>query len=454
MVAVHTPIGVGGTTSSLHVQAAVLGFAQRPRSGLRLQENLRLQEHWLRPQSTCLRDRRQYYERRQSADLMRPRSQLDDSEKKQTLQLYGQIERVIADTAKRTSGSNIDPGRWKKIQDAWVLKPSQKGAVAVVHFIGGVFVGATPQLTYRLFLERLCERGLIIIATPYASGFDHMKIADEAQFKFDRCLRTLRDDPIYQPSVETLPVFGVGHSLGALTHLLIGARYAVQRQGNVIMSFNNKSASSAVPLLSPVIAPMAQNFGPLLKQLTASPALRLGAEMALKQMKQFQSVSPPLFQQVMPLLEQLPPLYEDLANGKDQFVPAPEETDRLIKTYYGVRRNLLIKFQNDSIDETPRLAQTLAQKSAVSSFLDLSVRTLPGDHATPCLQVFPEVPEAMASTLNRGTEMFSTMAAGTPWADLAKGLSNPAAQMVRERTIATIDSLVDEIANWIISTSQ
>lgn len=54
------------------------------------------------------------------------------------------------------------------------------------------------------------------------------------------------------------------------------------------------------------------------------------AEMALKQMKQFQSVSPPLFQQVMPLLEQLPPLYEDLANGKDQFVPAPEETDRLV----------------------------------------------------------------------------------------------------------------------------
>jgi hypothetical protein len=30
--------------------------------------------------------------------------------------------------------------------------------MAVVHFIGGVFVGATPQLSYRLFLERLCER--------------------------------------------------------------------------------------------------------------------------------------------------------------------------------------------------------------------------------------------------------------------------------------------------------
>ncbi len=30
--------------------------------------------------------------------------------------------------------------------------------MAIVHFIGGVFVGATPQLSYRLFLERLCER--------------------------------------------------------------------------------------------------------------------------------------------------------------------------------------------------------------------------------------------------------------------------------------------------------
>lgn len=57
------------------------------------------------------------------------------------------------------------------------------------------------------------------------------------------------------------------------------------------------------------------------------------AEMALKQMKQFENVSPPLLKQVMPLLEQLPPLYEDLADGKDQFMPAPEETDRLVSLF-------------------------------------------------------------------------------------------------------------------------
>jgi len=68
------------------------------------------------------------------------------------------------------------------------LGPSKQNPVAIVHFIGGVFVGATPQLSYRLFLKRLCERGFIVIATPFASGFDHLRIADETQFKFDRCI--------------------------------------------------------------------------------------------------------------------------------------------------------------------------------------------------------------------------------------------------------------------------
>lgn len=39
----------------------------------------------------------------------------------------------------------------------------------------------------------LCCRGILVIATPYASGFDHFFIADEVQFKFDRCYRFLKE---------------------------------------------------------------------------------------------------------------------------------------------------------------------------------------------------------------------------------------------------------------------
>lgn len=39
----------------------------------------------------------------------------------------------------------------------------------------------------------LCLRGVFIIATPYASGFDYFLIADEVQFKFDRCHRAFSE---------------------------------------------------------------------------------------------------------------------------------------------------------------------------------------------------------------------------------------------------------------------
>lgn len=39
-------------------------------------------------------------------------------------------------------------------------------AEAVVHFLGGAFVGAAPQLAYRLFLESLASRGVLVGAGP------------------------------------------------------------------------------------------------------------------------------------------------------------------------------------------------------------------------------------------------------------------------------------------------
>ena len=36
------------------------------------------------------------------------------------------------------------------------------------------------------------------------------------------------------------------------------------------------------------------------------------------------------------------------------------------------------------------------------------------------MQVFPELLDELASTLNRGSKMFSSMVAGMPWVELAK----------------------------------
>ena len=50
------------------------------------------------------------------------------------------------------------------------------------------------------------------------------------------------------------------------------------------------------------------------------------ADMAIRNL---QNLSP-FMKQVLPLVEQLPPLYLDLANGKDNFIPQPDETRQLV----------------------------------------------------------------------------------------------------------------------------
>ncbi|WCJ42260.1 hypothetical protein M5689_023080 [Euphorbia peplus] len=385
------------------------------------------------------------------APISRIRCNLEDKRPNQpsssssSLQLYSQIERLVTDTVRQSQGSWGVNGDWSEVEGAWVLKPKNSRPTSVVHFIGGIFVGAAPQLTYRLFLERLAEKGALVIATPYASGFDHFFIADEAQFKFDRCFRFL------QETVNDLPTFGIGHSLGSVIHLLIGSRYAVQRNGNVLMAFNNKEASSAIPLFSPVLVPMAQSVGPILSDILSMPTVRMGAEMTLKQLE---NLSPPIMKQVLPLVEQLPPLYMDLAKGREDFSPKPEETRRLIKAYYGISRNLLIKFQDDTIDETPRLAQVLSSEAAISSMLDMSIRKLPGDHGLPLQQALPDVPPAMADAVNRGSEFLANLTVGTSWETVAKEVGNTLgadSKILRAQASKDVEQLVDVVTSWMAS---
>lgn len=118
-----------------------------------------------------------------------------------------------------------------------------------------------PQLT---FCSALCV-ALQVIATPFSTGFNHLRIADEIHYKWDRCIHS----PMIASEIRNLPVFGLGHSMGSLQHLLISARYAsTNRAGNILMSFNNKPATDAIPFFSPFIAPGARALGPFLAQVS------------------------------------------------------------------------------------------------------------------------------------------------------------------------------------------
>jgi hypothetical protein len=56
---------------------------------------------------------------------------------------------------------------------AWVAHPRAARVNGVIHFLGGAFAGAAPQLLYNDFIELLADAGYTTIATPYAGELHH-----------------------------------------------------------------------------------------------------------------------------------------------------------------------------------------------------------------------------------------------------------------------------------------
>ena len=213
---------------------------------------------------------------------------------------------------------------WQEIAGGWVYLPRQE-IIGIVHFLGGAFVATAPQVTYRFLLEQISQAGYAIVATPFLNTLDHGAIAREVLNRFETIIDRLQKTQAI--GKRYLPIYGVGHSLGCKIHLLIGSIYKVERAGNILVSYNNYPVRRAIPLL---------------EQLQKNVTLAIDVE----------------------------------------FTPSPEETNQLIFNSYQVRRNLLIKFNNDDIDQTSELNPVLEQRFPKMTAL----LTLPGNHLTPLSQ--------------------------------------------------------------------
>ncbi|WP_016949173.1 DUF1350 family protein [Anabaena sp. PCC 7108] len=205
---------------------------------------------------------------------------------------------------------------WKEIRGNWVVIP--RNPIGIIHFLGGAFVATAPHLTYRLLLEQFAEKGYVVIATPFINTLDHTAIAQSVLLNFERTLERLQDSGELRKLY--LPTYGVGHSMGCKLHLLIGSLFKVERAGNILISFNNYTAKEAIPLV---------------EQLNSTLAI--------------------------------------------EFTPTPQETNQLVQDLYQIRRNLIIKFSNDNLDQSLALTKILQNRFPEM----VTVQTLSGSHTTP-----------------------------------------------------------------------
>ncbi len=226
---------------------------------------------------------------------------------------------------------------WQEIAGNWVYIPQRPKAI--IHFLGGAFIAAAPHVTYRWLLENLALQGYAVIATPFVNTFDHGAIARQALLSFEQALDCLQD----RLPQRNLPIYGLGHSMGCKVHLLICSLFEEERAGNIFIAFNNFPARRSVPML--------EQFSQLSNAFDGA-------------------------RRSFPFLEQFAPL---TSNMTVEFVPSPEETNLMVAENYRVRRNLLIKFIRDDIDQTYALHEVLQDR-----FPDLTaIQILRGNHLTP-----------------------------------------------------------------------
>ncbi|WP_216902782.1 DUF1350 family protein [Synechococcus sp. CCY 9618] len=218
---------------------------------------------------------------------------------------------------------------WRQQGPLWTLAPAPgSGDLGVVEFIGGSYLAATPQLSYRRLLEALAARGRRILAWSYVPGFDHQNQANEAW----RAFRTARG--VEAGSGLRLRL---GHSLGCKLHLLApdGGRGC---NGLVALSFNNFSAERSVPLL----AEMGQQFG---FRSEFSPSPRQTLQQVNESYRQPRNL---LVRFRRDGLDESPPLLEALqARPGDASDLLELPGDHLTPASAGVRRNLLGDWADD-----------------------------------------------------------------------------------------------------------
>ncbi|KAL1832249.1 hypothetical protein ACET3Z_001900 [Daucus carota] len=272
--------------------------------------------------------------------------------------------------------------------------PKGRKPKGIIKFLGGAFIGAVPEVSYSYLLELLANEGYLIISVPYNVTFDHSRASREIYEKFFGCfdgiLKTgLPDFALTSTDLVDLPIYCVGHSNGALLQVLIGSNFSEKiPRANAIISYNNRPATEAVPYF--------EQLGPLLNQMmpvveaspissmarSASDAWKMLLDTAEAMTSDF---DPEARVSLDKFADQLPNVFNQVAEGISEFRPTPLENRDCFKKSYNVQRTLLVKFDSDTIDETDLLEETLRPRVA-SIGGTLEKVSLSGNHITPCIQ--------------------------------------------------------------------
>lgn len=400
-------------------------------------------------------------------------------------------------------------GRWEELHGNYIVRPpSNQQPRALIHFLGGAFLGAAPQLSYRYLLERLSSRGYLIVATPYQLSFDHLKTCDEIIDKFELVAPDLAKE------YGAIPVVGIGHSCGSLLHMLITSLFPdTPRAANALISYNNRGIGEAVPFFEELIVPLFsdvdRNGSELMKAMIEVAREQYNGKVpsddALRNLIQsiptlipgladlitpsiisipqpirdsltnflteptYNALSntgiPSLLLQTLDISQQVPKLIDEVEQGARDFIPKPDDMSSAARRAYRCRRTLLLQFNDDNLDDSDILEGYLKEAESVMKMkrpmitINLERKVLDGNHLTPLLgpsggeEWGVALEETFGSILGVVDGGVSTSGSGNDEEEGTTGDdsgSNSNAKAVQERLgYKQVERVVDELAAWL-----
>lgn len=296
-----------------------------------------------------------------------------------------------------------EPCRTESDGTAWVLlpPPSVVQPTAVIHFVGGTFLGSSPQIWYRRLLEDIVRHtSAAVVATTIPltltkSPLNHVRLARSLQGQFEIAYNEVLIDE-YGP-LPTVPVCGIGHSLGA--RLLVVRATLGERprrtpppyKSFILMSFTNHRAASGIPGLAE-LSRKSRNLeqrNPSRRRIDdpeADDLLQSLAESVRTSTNWVQSILTP-------------------SSSSLEFFPAPGELWKAITDgqRYMIPQTLVVQFDDDPIDQSSQLSTSISG--------EVKFCRLRGTHLVPASSGTDDIDKT--TTGNRGSPLERLLARAT-----------------------------------------
>ena len=346
----------------------------------------------------------------------------------------GRINRECWQKLESTADSFVNAAKglqqWYDMDGCSVLLPSQDQPIprAIVHFLGGFVAGSAAPVVYGKTLTDIADAGYLVVVSPIpALQTNHSSIAMEVATTFSQCYKN-RLLPLMGGGNEALqvPIIGLSHSLGGKLTALIHSRKDLRkvlppRSANVFLAFNNygfqqsmemsrEQAGQLDPRIEEIVGyannPRVQSLIAMAKSPSGIGDILYGAlgtaaaaamdstaaggkgSMSDIERERFgNAVADRIKTELEGKVEAVSQQVGDKINEALalEFDPSPADTFTTIREGYSVQANVLIRFAEDSIDQSHQLESALNLRGGC----DIEIMTVAGTHVTP-ISVVPD----------------------------------------------------------------